>query len=98
MLLGIWWWVSALTAAVIAACVSFLFLTKQRNEVATVVQSWGKGTKRDSDNDLAVARAAGAHAVGVLWGLRPEEASHADVVVEDVAALGPALLRLLSAA
>ncbi len=52
----------------------------------------------DSDNDLAVARAAGAHAVGVLWGLRPEEASHADVVVEDVAALGPALLRLLSAA
>ncbi|MEO6941582.1 MAG: DUF4229 domain-containing protein [Terrimesophilobacter sp.] len=64
MLLGIWWWVSALTAAVIAACVSFLFLTKQRNDVATVVQSWGKGTKRDSDNDLenaALDRNANTH-------------------------------------
>lgn len=52
MILGIWWWVSAIVAAVIAACLSYLFLTRQRNEVATVVQSWGKGTSRDADNDL----------------------------------------------
>lgn len=64
MVVGIWWWVSAITAAVIAACLSFLFLSTQRNEVATVVQSWGKGKSRDSDNDLenaAIDRDADIH-------------------------------------
>lgn len=50
----------------------------------------------DSDNDVAVARAVGARAVGVTWGLRPDEARHADVVVEHPGALGETLLRLLS--
>lgn len=51
----------------------------------------------DSDNDIAVARSAGAHAVGVTWGLRPDEARHADVVVDDVVQLGSTILGLLSA-
>ncbi|MBX3091611.1 MAG: DUF4229 domain-containing protein [Cryobacterium sp.] len=52
MLIGIWWWVSALTAAIIAACISYLFLNRQRHEVAEVVSSWGKGTHSDADNDV----------------------------------------------
>jgi phosphoglycolate phosphatase len=38
----------------------------------------------DSDNDIAVARAVGIPAVGVAWGLRPQEIEHADIVVPSV--------------
>ncbi len=50
----------------------------------------------DSENDVAVARSVGAHAVGVTWGLRPEQARLADVVVDDVTQLGATILGLLS--
>ncbi len=52
MLLRIEWWVSAILATVVAACLSYIFLRKQRDEVAATVQNWGKGEKRDADNDL----------------------------------------------
>ncbi len=49
----------------------------------------------DSDNDIAVARAVGIPAIGVAWGLRPQEIEHADIVVpsvnELVAGVGTAL-------
>jgi len=37
MLLEVWWWVSAILAAIVAACLSYLFLNRQRHEVAEVV-------------------------------------------------------------
>lgn len=52
MLLRIEWWVSAILATVVAVCLSYIFLRKQRDEVAATVQNWGKGEKRDADNDL----------------------------------------------
>ena len=52
MMLGILWWVSALAAAVIAFCVSYLFLTDQRNGVSEVVAGWRNGTNSDAENDL----------------------------------------------
>lgn len=63
MLLNIWWWLSAILAAIVAACLSYLFLGRQRNEVAEVVESWRHGDHRDDDNDVENAaldeRAAG---------------------------------------
>lgn len=52
MLLGILWWVSAITAAVIAACLSYLFLHRQRDEVAQAVSSWRNSAHTDADNDV----------------------------------------------
>lgn len=52
MLLRIDWWVSALLATVIAVCLSYIFLGKQRHEVAATVQTWGKGDHKDADNEL----------------------------------------------
>ena len=52
MLLSIPWWVSALSAAIIAFCVSYLFLSEQRNGVSEVVAGWRKGTNTDADNDV----------------------------------------------
>lgn len=34
MLIGIEWWISALVAAVIGLCISYIFFTKLRNAVA----------------------------------------------------------------
>ncbi len=62
MLLSVWWWLSAITAAVVAACLSYLFLGRQRDGVAEVVSSWRTGTNSDSDNDVenaALDRGAG---------------------------------------
>ncbi len=52
MLLNIQWWASALLATVIAVCLSYLLLLKQRHEVAATVETWGKGKNTDADNDL----------------------------------------------
>ena len=52
MLLNIEWWVSALLATVIAVCLSYLLLLKQRHAVAATVETWGKGNNTDADNDL----------------------------------------------
>jgi phosphoglycolate phosphatase len=52
----------------------------------------------DSAVDVDCARAAGVPSIGVTWGLRPDEARQADVVVDDSAALSGAILRLLSGA
>jgi phosphoglycolate phosphatase len=51
----------------------------------------------DSAVDTETARAFGVASIGVTWGLRPEEARGADVVVDRTADLLPAILRLLSA-
>ena len=51
--LGIWWWVSAIAAAIIAACVSYLFLGRQRDAVSERVHAWRQGgTSRDDDNEV----------------------------------------------
>lgn len=52
MLVSIQWWASAIFATIIAACLSYLFLSRQRNEVASTVHSWRNGTNADADNDL----------------------------------------------
>lgn len=53
MVLGIWWWVSAILAAVIAACLSYLFLRRQRDAVSETVHTWRQGgTSRDEDNEI----------------------------------------------
>ncbi len=53
MVLGIWWWVSAIVAAIIAACVSYLFLGRQRDAVSETVHGWRQhGTSRDDDNEV----------------------------------------------
>jgi len=52
MMINVWWWVSALTAAVIAACLSYIFLNGQRHEVAEVVESWRSTTHTDTDSDV----------------------------------------------
>lgn len=53
MLLGIWWWISAGAAAIIAFCISYLFLTEQRNGVAEVVAGWRNGDNtKDAESDL----------------------------------------------
>lgn len=52
MLMNISWWVSALLATVIAVCLSYIFLGRQRHEVAATVESWRHGTNEDADNDL----------------------------------------------
>lgn len=52
MLINITWWVSALLATVIAVCLSYIFLRRQRHEVAATVDSWRHGTNEDADNDL----------------------------------------------
>lgn len=52
MMLGIWWWVSAIIATVIAACASYLFLNRQRDEVAEVVSSWRTNAHSDADSDV----------------------------------------------
>ncbi len=52
MLLNIWWWVSAIAAAVIAACISYIFLDRQRNDVAEAVAAWRSHSKTDTDNDV----------------------------------------------
>ena len=61
MVLSIQWWVSALLATVIAVCLSYLLLSRQRNEVASTVHSWREGKNTDTDNELensALDRAA----------------------------------------
>lgn len=50
----------------------------------------------DSDNDIAVARAVGIPAIGVAWGLRPQEIEHADVVVPEVDALATSIIHALA--
>jgi phosphoglycolate phosphatase len=52
----------------------------------------------DSDNDIAVARAVGIPAIGVAWGLRPQEVEHADIVVDDVAGLAATVLNAIAPA
>lgn len=53
MMMNIPWWASAPIAVVIAGCLSYLFLSRQRDEVAETVQSWRHGgTSSDADNDL----------------------------------------------
>lgn len=52
MLLNIEWWASALLATVIAVCLSYLLMLKQRHALATTVETWGKGKSTDADNDL----------------------------------------------
>lgn len=52
MLLRIEWWVSAILATIVAVCLSYLFLRRQRDEIAATVQTWGKGDRRDPDNEL----------------------------------------------
>lgn len=52
MMMNIPWWASAPIAVVIAACLSYLFLNRQRTEVAEVVESWRHGDHRDDDNDI----------------------------------------------
>lgn len=55
----------------------------------------------DTAFDMTMARAAGAHAIGVAWGYHPVADLHeagAHAVVDDFAELDPALLRLWSAA
>lgn len=53
MLLGVWWWVSAIVAAIVAACLSYLFLGRQRDAVSETVHGWRQGaTRRDSDNEV----------------------------------------------
>jgi Protein of unknown function (DUF4229) len=52
MLLGIWWWLSAITAAVTAACLSYLFLNRQRHEVSEAVYTLRTRTGTDPDNDI----------------------------------------------
>lgn len=53
MILNVPWWASAIIAVVIAGCLSYLFLSKQRDEVAQTVSGWRRnGTSRDDDNDL----------------------------------------------
>jgi hypothetical protein len=53
MILNVWWWVSAIVAAVIAACLSYLFLGRQRDAVSETVHGWRQGgTSRDTDNDV----------------------------------------------
>lgn len=62
MLMSIVWWASALLATTIAVCLSYLLLSRQRNEVALAVHSWRKGASADPDNDLenaALDRATG---------------------------------------
>ncbi len=51
----------------------------------------------DSAVDVETAKNHGVPSVGVTWGLRPDEARGADVVVDQPRDLLPALLRLLSA-
>lgn len=55
----------------------------------------------DSIYDMAMARAAGAHAVGVTWGYHSAQAliqAGAHIVIEEFAALAPSLDRLLDRA
>ncbi len=52
----------------------------------------------DSAVDVETARIFGVPSIGVTWGLRPQEARAADVVVDAASELLPAILRLLSAA
>jgi len=53
MVLGVWWWVSAIAAAIIAACVSYLFLSRQRDAVSERVHAWRQGgASRDDDNEV----------------------------------------------
>lgn len=52
MLMNIEWWASALLATVIAVCLSYIMLLRQRHEVAATVESWGKSTNTDADSDL----------------------------------------------
>lgn len=52
MFLNISWWFSAIVAATVAACLSYLLLSRQRDEVAMTVSSWRKGERRDEDNDV----------------------------------------------
>ena len=52
MFLNIEWWASALLATVIAVCLSYLLLLKQRHALATTVETWGKSKNTDPDNDL----------------------------------------------
>ncbi len=49
----------------------------------------------DGGTDVGVARAAGIPCVGVTWGLKPDEVQGADVVIDDVSALGAALRLLM---
>lgn len=50
----------------------------------------------DGGTDVGVARAGGIPVVGVTWGLRPDEVTGADVVIDRTDQLGPAILGLLS--
>jgi hypothetical protein len=52
MAMGIPWWGSALLATVIGACLSYLFLDRQRREVAATLQYWRENSHRDRDNDV----------------------------------------------
>lgn len=53
MLLNIWWWVSAIVATIVAACLSYLFLNRQRDAVSETVHGWRQGsTSRDDDNEV----------------------------------------------
>lgn len=52
MVIGIDWWFSAPIAAVIAACLSYLFLRPQRDAVATTVYEWRHGDHHDEDSDI----------------------------------------------
>lgn len=52
MFLRIDWWISAPAAAIVAACLSYLFLRPQRDAVATTVYGWRHGDHHDEDNDI----------------------------------------------
>lgn len=52
LLLELYWWLAMLLAAIVATCLSYLFLRPQRDAVAETVYSWRNGTGRDADSDL----------------------------------------------
>lgn len=52
MLLRSPWWVAALVATVVGACLSYLFLDRQRSAVSETVYEWRNNAHTDADNDV----------------------------------------------
>ncbi|MCU1586218.1 MAG: hypothetical protein JWM49_2774 [Microbacteriaceae bacterium] len=52
MLLGVNVYIAAIGAAIIGFCVSYLFLGKQRRDLATTIDRYRNQKVRDDDNDV----------------------------------------------